>query len=480
MHFLPSSFIVFTCLIFCIQGCASSMAGPDSPKLPATHWLKDGPGIPKENKPKLQAVFPHLYEPNRIFNFEECVYLAVQKSPLLVNSAVELEIKRVSLTDSVWKFIPEPHMIFSITNNMTGYNYGARDKPRNYGELQYEIGFYTQFPNPIKSYFEHAAKDLMVNLALSSHRKAVSETIYKIASTCLELEAQRKINDLMDTLPGLNQELVRYWEQVEVIDGRQSIELALAQQKVRESELTRERGKMQETALLTRLKMLVGIDPRQQLLVEPTSANKILNNFNGKKESWEDRWLLSEDQQLLRWQIKLADYNIMVAWASYVPDLSLQMNKNPPAGQYQPAHGLEDQFLHLNFTFPLIDWGRRYREVQTSRMQKAQMFHRQTNARIDFSNAWLQAEQRTAMTENNVRIAQIQAETAEMRQKEANISYEAGLTNMPLLVNAKETLVNMNVNLINVEKEFKLAMLHWMFVSGLLQQHFLGLPQIAL
>ena len=84
-------------------------AGSDAPELPAKHWLEDVPGVPVENKSKLEAVIPNLYDPAKKFSFEDCVFLTIQQSPLLVNSAVELEIKRLALTDAVWKYLPNPH-----------------------------------------------------------------------------------------------------------------------------------------------------------------------------------------------------------------------------------------------------------------------------------------------------------------------------------------------------------------------------------
>ena len=88
------------CAGMALSGCASQKAGSDAPELPAKHWLEDVPGVPVENKSKLEAVVPNLYDPAKKFSFEDCVFLTIQQSPLLVNSAVELEIKRLALTAS--------------------------------------------------------------------------------------------------------------------------------------------------------------------------------------------------------------------------------------------------------------------------------------------------------------------------------------------------------------------------------------------
>ncbi len=66
-------------------------------------------------------------------------------------------------------------------------------------------------------------------------------------------------------------------------------------------------------------------------------------------------------------------------------------------------NGAEDTFLHLSFDFPLIDWGRRYRGVQTARMQKAQAFHDLARKRTEYSNKWLEAEQKASLAQTELK-----------------------------------------------------------------------------
>lgn len=464
------------CALLGSVGCASNKAGIDSPQLPAKHWLDEAPGVPVSQKAKLEAAIPNLYDPAKTFSFEDCVFLTIQQSPLLVNSAVELEIQRLARTSAAWKYLPEPRMSVAVSNNLTRYNKNEPDKPKKYGQTQYDIGFSTAFPNPLRTYFEHSAQELMANLALSSHRKAVGQAIYKIATAYTELDARRRINAVMKALPDQSKSSLDYWQQVEAVDGRQGVQRNVAEQQLKEAELALEKGRMQETMLLTQLKILAGVDPRQRLSVDSGSVRPLIQRFDGRRLNWEDRWGQTEDQFLLRGQIKLADYNIMVAWAEYVPNMTLELNRTPSSGQYQPANGEMDSFLHLRFDFPLIDWGRRYRGVQTARMQKAQAFHKQANARTDYSNQWLQAEQQVSLAETNMRLVKVRFQTAEMRFREAEISFNEGLAPLPTVSGAHEAMINAQVALIEAEKELELAKLQWMFVSGMLQEYFLGQP----
>ena len=459
-----------------LAGACSKKAGLKSPELPAKHWLEEAPGVPVENKSKLESAVPNLYDPKKVFSFEDCVFLTIQQSPALVNSAVDIEIKRLAQTDAVWKYLPEPHMQFTVSNNLTRYNMDNKDTPSDYGQTRFRVGFYAAFPNPMATYFEHQVQTAMVNLAISTHRKAVGKAISKIGEAYLQLQAQQKIVEAQKELLPLGKELVDYWQKVESVDGRQGVSLNLAIQHQRELELRLEQTRMKEIMQRTKLKILAGVEPQQRLEVDTKSADSVLAGFDGHKLTWEDRWPATEDELLLRGQVKLGDYNIMVAWAQYVPTMSIALNNNPPAGQYQPTSGTEDTFLHLTFDFPLIDWGRRYRGVQTARMNKAQAFHELARKRTDYSNQWLQSEQRVALAETELKLAKTRLDTASMQFKEAQISFHEGIVQLPDMANKQEDMVQARIAYINADLDYKLAQLEWMSLSNSLAQRFLGLP----
>lgn len=475
---MPSSLYVvfFLSLLFFLTACASNKAGIRSPELPARHWLDEAPGVPVENKEKLNAALPNLYDPNKVFNFEDCVFLTIQQSPQLVNSAVDIEIKRLALTDAVWKYMPEPRMTVTVSNNLTRYNMDERDTPGEYGQTQVRAGFYAAFPNPLATYFEHKVQQLLLNMAISTHRKAVGMAIYEIAKTYLTLQAQREIVAAQKELRPIGKDLVAYWQQVENVEGKQGVSVNLARQAERESELQMEKTGMQEVMERTRLKVLAGVDPNQKFEVNTADAHQILAGFDGPRLRWENRWETTEDDMLLRAQVKLGDYNIMVSWAQYVPDMNIQINTYPPAGQYQPPNGQEDIFLHLNFDFPLLDWGRRYRGVQTARMQKAQAFHEMARKRTEYSNRWLEAEQSVALANTEQRLAKNHFETADMEYKEARISFNEGLAELPIVVEKQQDMVTAKIEYIQAELQYNLAVLKWMFVANVLQERFLGPP----
>lgn len=466
---------ILTCSV-CIIACASNKASMRSPELPPRHWLEEAPGVPIENKEKLAAAIPNLYDPNKSFDFDDCVYLTIQQSPSLVNSAVEIEIKKLAVTDAIWKYLPEPKIILTVTSNLTRYNMDLRDTPGDYGQTTLHASFSANIPNPVKSYFEHKVQNALLNLAISTHRKAVAEAIFKIAQAYLNLQAQRDIIKAQKELIPLSKQLTAYWHQVENIEGKQGVQIDLAQQGERERQLLVEKTNMQEVVDITQLKILAGVNPHQKFTVNTSNAEDILKGFDGKNLNWESRWETTEDDLLLRTQIKLADYNILLAWAQYIPEMNLTLNAIPPGGQAQPPNGKEDYFAHLSFEFPLLDWGRRYRGVQTARMSKAQAFQDMGRKRTDFSNKWLQAEQQTALAQTEYRLQKTKYETAEMQYKEASIAFNEGSLEMPELTTTREAMINAHIALIKAELDYNLAKLNWMHVANVLAERFLGPP----
>ncbi len=459
-----------------ISGCASQKAGLSAPTLPARHWLEESPGVPIENKSKLQAAVPNLYDSGKTFTFEDCVFLSIQQSPALVNSAVDIEIKKLDLTSAVWRYLPEPRMRIGISNNLTVYNKNRRDVPANYGKSEFDVEIRATFPNPVETYFNHQARKVLHNLAITTHRKAIDGVITEIADIYQRLEAQRKTLEIQQSLVPLTKKVTAYWRKLEAVDGSQGVALNLSIQREREAELKLERTRIENTMLRTKLKTLAGVDTLHKLNISTKNVDDMFKGFQASSLSWEDRWLITEDEFLLRAQVKLKDFNILVAWAEYIPSISFALNQSPPTGQYQPVDGTDDTFFHLFIDFPLIDWGRRYRGVQTARMEKAKAFQDQRRARTKYSNDWLEAKQQVQLAETSVKIAKTSLDIASMKAKEAQINFNAGVIAYPELAGAYEALSEAKIAHVDAELKHKLARLMWMKVAGFLKERYIGKP----
>jgi len=166
----------------------------------------------------------------------------------------------------------------------------------------------------------------------------------------------------------------------------------------------------------------------------------------------------------------------MLAWAQYMPTISLAVDNYPPAGQAQPPGGREDTFLHFGFDFTLLDWGRRYRGVQTARMDKAIAFQSMAENRTQYENAWAQNRQAYEMALTNRDLARGDLRSAELEQQKSEIEYAGGTLPLPKLTENKEAVIRARVSLIEAELAVQQAELKWMQLAGMLEERFMDVP----
>jgi len=463
-----------------MSACTSPKATQKSPELPPRHWLGETPGLPfrSDQDKELHTSVPlTLYAPEKRYNFEDCVYLAIQQSPLLVTSSIKLEMSRLKEKDAAWQYVPELHMILTSAVNLTKYNEGNPNNYGDYGRTLFRASFYASLPDPFTTYFTQKAQQVMSNIAVLGHRKAIGMAIQEIADSYLQMQAQKRISDERAKLPGIAQEATTYWKAMHASVGGHALDIDMALQNEKQLALQQDQTRHVEKMIHMRLKTLLGLSSEQPLATDLQDGSAaIFQDFDGRSLHWEDRWTLCEEYLSEKMAILLQDYNILLAWARYMPTISLALDNYPPAGQAQPAGGREDFFLHFNFDFTLLDWGRRYRGVQTARMNKAIAFQSLAEKRTKYENAWSQCRQEYEMAVTNRELAKGSLRSAELEEQKADIEYKGGDQPLPNLTTRKEAVIRARVSLIEAELAMQQAVLKWMHLAGILEERFMAVP----
>jgi len=462
-----------------ISACSSPKATQTSPELPPRHWLGETPGLPfRSDKDKeLHTTVPlTLYAPEKRYNFEDCVYLAIQQSPLLATSSIKLEMSRLKEKDAVWEYAPEVHMVLSSAVNLTQYNEGNRNNYGDYGRTVFRLRFYASVPNPFNTYFTIKAQQVMTNIAVLGHRKAIGLAIWEIADSYLQMHAQMRIRDEQAKLPDIAKETTTYWKSMDSSVGGHALDMDKARQNETQVALQQDKTRHVDKMIRMRLKTLLGLGSDQPLETELQNSAAVFQDFDGRKLHWEDRWTLSEEYLTEKMGIMLQDYKILLAWAQYMPTITLDVNSYPPAGQAQPIGGREDIFLHFGFDFTLLDWGRRYRGVQTARMNKAIAFQAMAEKRTKYENKWAQSRQAYEMAVTNRELARGDLRSAELEQQKSEIEYAGGTLDLPMLTKSKDAVIRARVSLIQAELALQQAELQWMHLAGILEERFMDVP----
>ena len=209
-----------------------------------------------------------------LLDFDGCVRLAIQQSPYLTKSAVEIDIRRMNETDSRYSMFPPP---------MTFRTYYYVDRPQQPGlnPKPYSLSFSMDPWNPVGSYFSLQAEKVATQMAIFAHLQAISTGLERLGKMFLHLASINRLAAFQRDLINLCREKLTYAENRRTIGTGTSLdvqvatqELELAKNELGQLELTRKRT-------LSNLKTFLGLKPEQQVEFDLRDARRqVLGSFD--------------------------------------------------------------------------------------------------------------------------------------------------------------------------------------------------------
>lgn len=452
---------------------ACSRSYPGLPDLPEKDWLNP------DKKEKPASANLDIYSPDKTLSMDDLVWLAIQQSPAISSGRVNLDIQEINKRDAKWRYIPELHVLYTISNNITRYNENdptiKNMEDSGYGETKYQLSFSGYFNNPVATYFSVKAADELLQVAIVTQRKAIAQVINQIAVSLLAIDLYEQ------TIASLKKSLEMAKKRAEIVAVREKHETRLYnpgsvhEDNIRELELRIREDEINLMAERFNLKRIVGLDSKQALKVDAKSVYGLLDKFNMDALNWQDVWKRTEDNYLLRQQVRLEQANVMLAWAQYMPNISFVINESAPNGQAQPANAETDQFLHITFDFPILDWGHRWRMAETAEARQRQRRLDEIQREREYGDRWEKMRQDLLLAQTRLERARISADNAAKRLQAVEIAATAG---------SGATYVEV-ADLAQQETEKELAMLHtargcalarlaWIHEASGLSNHYLG------
>lgn len=463
---LITAILVLMCLL---GGCGGQTPLP-LPELPRKDWLDE-----KDKQVPAGAASP-IYADDKVLSFADLVYLAIQQSPTLAKSAINLEIQQIALKDARWKALPEMHLLAIVSSNLTQYN---RDVPKqkDYGKTKYQISYSGFFNNPVATYFDVKAQNELMSIAIATHKEVIGKCINQIAALLIQIQAKQKSVAVFEGRLETARKTQKYTQTSEQFKTEIWANSDMREDAAREAELQLDTAKMELTVLRSRLKTLVGIDRNHQLLIDVESVIKEIVAFNPDILSWQQCWEESTERYLLAQQVRLQDAGIMLAWAQYVPNVSFVVNESPPNGQAQSRDAETDQFLHVTLNFPILDWGRRYRGTEQARARKRQSQLDEITRRQEYRQRWFTVEEQLTLSRSRLKQREHTEQSALKRLRAVEILYGKGTVALPELSRAQQGLQDAQLGAINARADVMQTILDWMQLSQILQDKFLDSPQ---
>lgn len=448
-----------------LSACGRS-AWPGLPDLPQKDWLG---GEAKDS----EAV-PDLYEPDKTYTADELVWLAIQQSPVLNKGTINLEIQQVAKRDAQWRYLPEMSLVYTISNNMTRYYQNDSRRGATYGEMAYQLGFAGSLANPVGTYLTNRSQDELMKVAILTQRRSIVDVIRQALNSLIIIDR------LEQGIDALNSQLEEAHAREDVSAIRQNTSFNLFSQTSVQTDYLREvelRMREREMALnleKTNLKRIIGLGLDQNLKVDAGSVHALLDKFQPQNLSWKKCWDTSIEKHLAYQQVRLEEANIWLAWAQYVPGIGIAVNESAPKGQAQLSNDKPDEFLHITFSLPILDWGRRARGAESASLRKRQRMLDLIEAERQFGQNWRRLEQESELALARTETRAHSVETAQRRLGAAEVAFRNGTADRTALSDFRIRLLDQTQAWLDARQQQAQTKLNWMNTSAELGNYFLG------
>ena len=456
--------VALLCLL--MAGCALPPI-PD-PELPPRHWLEQA-----ANETSAAQAMPVSDFKTEPLDFTRCLMLAMRQSPLLHNSAVEMEIASLRTESAFWSQLPELKARFTVTANITRNDEDSDDD--DYGDTSYRVGFGVSGYNPVAAHFSYEARQLMEKLAVLTHCKAVENLAGRIGEVLVRLDTLDRMSVVQNRRPLLADTAVHYFSLLEPGQEEQSLEYARARQQVRVARAMVEKTKAEKRMLLSSLKLLLGIPPEEQLRVGgPGAIMEHLPDTDGNN-AWETAWEDGVDKRMLEVGLKLQDFNILLAWSRFMPDTNLDVFTANADSSFSGSSE-DDVFTSAGLSFPVMDWGNRARGVQEARLQKTHFAVRERQSRSDFAATWAHGRQEYEALLAEQALQEENLELAKLETRKAKIEYENAVGTMSQVIEKEGREIDAEIRLVELQGHLNQWRIKAIIAGGYLTRNLVNMP----
>lgn len=391
--------------------------------------------------------------PTGKLDFEACVRLALQQSPYLTKSSLEIDIRRLDESDSRYTMVP-PVTFRSI------YYVNQGDK---FNTKPYSLSFNTDSYNPFGSYFTLQAQKMATQIAVFAHLDIISHGLERLGKMFLSLAAMKRLTVYQGDLVGLSREALTYAENRQSIGTGTSLGVRVATQEGQLAKNEQERLTLSHKRTLVNLKTFLGLKPEQTVDLDVQGARRqVLGSFDPAVATLEQTKARSYELKALRLKEKMQGYNIMLAKAKVFPSLVFTTQTPDPLSG-NPNRGL---YVGLGLEVPIWDGFKRMRNVSRQKAVLKQFSVERDLKENDLTDKWNGLQQDLQGAAGTLKLAQSQEELTRLKERQSEIRYHSGTKPLPAWLEARKANIEAQKNVIAKRLEYEQIILELRQFSG--------------
>jgi outer membrane protein TolC len=413
-------------------------------------------GMPVKEDPPIEGVM----------DFARCVGLALQQSPYLTSSSLEIDVKRLDVSDAKYSFVPT----FSLR---TLYYVNAPPPLNGYTFKPYIIQFITDPYNPLEIYFNMRARQYLTQVAVYAHLQIIADYLQRLALGFLQLESLDQVAEYQNEIVPLAEQNLAFTHKRLAMGGAALSDVDIAEQQLAVARAEKERLAASRATILEGIRNLIGIKPTDPPMeLDPKNARyQVLNDFNPAAANLEQAKSNSFELKSLAIRKNLQEKNVTLTYLRYLPHIVWGVQTADPLTGVESS-GL---FFTVGLEMPIWDAMKRYDDIFRQKAVLKQNIAEGETKEIDLTTKWREAEQKLRDASADLRLAEAQEKLAASKEREAEISYRAGSQQLPAYLAGKKAGLDAQKDIVVRKLEYDKAVLGLRALSGDLINHFVSL-----
>lgn len=388
-------------------------------------------------------------------DFAGSVRLALEQSPFLASSSIEIDLRRIDESDSRYSVVPSVSVRTRYYVNQPG--------GRNGDNKPYDIEFVTEPYNPVEPYYSLQARRLVTRIAVLTHVKAIGDCLARLAGAYLELDALDALAARQDRLVELAGEQVAFTGSRMKTGGASLLDARVAEQE--ESLARMEKQRILDSGATVRegIKGLLGLDSLHRATFDSRdAAGRILGEFRSAAAPASQVLANAPDTSILALKKELQELNIKIARARYLPHLLFKVESGDPLNRTDSS----DLYFSVGLEMPLWDGFKRSHDITRQKRVMKQLQVDGEAKDIDFAGRWKAAQDRLKNAEADLGIAVRQGEIAELKEKQSEIAYKSGRQPYSVVLSDRKSRLESQKNIAAKTFERDKALLGLYHLSG--------------
>lgn len=398
--------------------------------------------------------------PAEPLNYDRCVRFALDHSPYVQGSSLEIKVRRLDEDDSRWAMAP------SLSVSWRYYlNTPDSDSDR------YRFGFFIDDYNPIRSWYTLKARKLLTSIAVLTHTETLSRIIDSIGETYLELEALDRLAKLQGQVVELAEDNIAFTMNRLSSGNVAIIETRIAEQEAEVARLSLAEVAAKRKAALQDLRVALGLNPDDAFEPDLDAARaQVLGDYDFTGTTLDQVTGNSLALKMKKHTEALQRMRISLAYAAYLPTFTFSAETNDPiqSTNGEPAEDNDELYFSAGLKWKLWDGLSRWRDInrQEILLRKAEGDSRLTVT--DLKGRWQSARSAITRAQSDLKMARAQEDLLFLKVRRAEISFQSGTSPYSEFIAAQKDHVAARKNTILKELALSRALLDMRHLSGAL------------